>query len=195
MTQIAAERSACRSSDVTFKLGDSSLPEVARRGRLVHGGLGRLGGQGRLRRGREEAARAAPGKVDDSPLAEADARRRDFADGRIRLAGDPSAAVSIAEAMQAGGVDVIEDEERPRPNRAQAATRTPRYTHSAVFAEVKVDEDFGTVRVTRVVSAVAGRPDPQPEDGPQPDPGRRRHGASAWRSRRRACSTTGSAGS
>jgi xanthine dehydrogenase YagR molybdenum-binding subunit len=29
------------------------------------------------------------------------------------------------------------------------------YTHSAVFAEVTVDEDLGTVRVTRVVSAVA----------------------------------------
>jgi len=30
------------------------------------------------------------------------------------------------------------------------------YTHSAVFAEVKVDEELGTVKVTRVVSAVAG---------------------------------------
>lgn len=31
-----------------------------------------------------------------------------------------------------------------------------RYTHSAVFVEVKVDEDLGTVHVTRVVTAVAG---------------------------------------
>jgi xanthine dehydrogenase YagR molybdenum-binding subunit len=30
------------------------------------------------------------------------------------------------------------------------------HTHSAVFAEVEVDEDFGTVAVTRVVSAIAG---------------------------------------
>src|SRR5207249_6280285 len=30
-----------------------------------------------------------------------------------------------------------------------------RNTHSAVFAEVEVDEDFGTVIVTRVVSAIA----------------------------------------
>jgi xanthine dehydrogenase YagR molybdenum-binding subunit len=29
-------------------------------------------------------------------------------------------------------------------------------THSAVFVEVKVDEDLGTVKVTRVVSAIAG---------------------------------------
>jgi xanthine dehydrogenase YagR molybdenum-binding subunit len=30
-----------------------------------------------------------------------------------------------------------------------------RATHSAVFVEVRVDEEFGTVRVTRVVSAIA----------------------------------------
>ncbi|RZL98294.1 MAG: xanthine dehydrogenase family protein molybdopterin-binding subunit, partial [Variovorax sp.] len=29
------------------------------------------------------------------------------------------------------------------------------YTHSAVFVEVKIDEDLGVVRVTRVVSAIA----------------------------------------
>jgi xanthine dehydrogenase YagR molybdenum-binding subunit len=31
-----------------------------------------------------------------------------------------------------------------------------RNTHSAVFAEVKVDEDLGTIRVTRIVSAIDG---------------------------------------
>ncbi|MFY0581958.1 xanthine dehydrogenase family protein molybdopterin-binding subunit [Cystobacter fuscus] len=31
-----------------------------------------------------------------------------------------------------------------------------RATHSAVFAEVKVDEELGVVKVTRVVSAIAG---------------------------------------
>jgi len=30
------------------------------------------------------------------------------------------------------------------------------FSHSAVFAEVQVDVDFGTVKVTRVVSAIAG---------------------------------------
>src|SRR5262249_25639184 len=33
--------------------------------------------------------------------------------------------------------------------------RYSRHSHSAVFAEVSVDEDLGVVRVTRVVSAVA----------------------------------------
>src|SRR5205823_1361768 len=30
------------------------------------------------------------------------------------------------------------------------------YAHSAIFAEVKVDEDLGTIHVTRIISAVAG---------------------------------------
>ena len=34
--------------------------------------------------------------------------------------------------------------------------RYSHYAHSAIFAEVQVDVDFGTVRVIRVVSAVAG---------------------------------------
>ena len=33
--------------------------------------------------------------------------------------------------------------------------RKSRNTHSAVFAEVKVDEDLGVIRVTRIVNAVA----------------------------------------
>jgi xanthine dehydrogenase YagR molybdenum-binding subunit len=38
----------------------------------------------------------------------------------------------------------------------QKRERYAHYTHSAVFAEVRVDEDFGTILVTRVVSAIAG---------------------------------------
>ena len=44
--------------------------------------------------------------------------------------------------------------------RRQAPSRTrkaniPHYTHSAVFAEIKVDEQIGVIRVTRIVNAVA----------------------------------------
>jgi xanthine dehydrogenase YagR molybdenum-binding subunit len=61
-------------------------------------------------------------------------------------------AISIADAMRYGNVDRIQ---------RQAATGTrehdsyARNVHSAIFAEVKVDEQLGIVRVTRVVNAVA----------------------------------------
>jgi xanthine dehydrogenase YagR molybdenum-binding subunit len=56
--------------------------------------------------------------------------------------------------MKAGGVDSIEAEETVGPN-SDVTARYATFTHSAVFAEVRVDEELGVVRVTHVVNAVA----------------------------------------
>jgi xanthine dehydrogenase YagR molybdenum-binding subunit len=64
---------------------------------------------------------------------------------------DSSRSVSIADAMRRGAVDRIERELTTNPGEDARAHNT----HSAVFAEVKVDEQLGVIRVTRVVSAVA----------------------------------------
>ena len=93
-------------------------------------------------------------KMDNSPLAKASLEQVAFVGGRIALATDPSRAVTIAAAMQAGGVDRIEAEETTMPNPLTLA-RYSTYTHSAIFAEVKVDEELGIIRVTRIVDAVA----------------------------------------
>src|SRR5438128_8274681 len=54
--------------------------------------------------------------------------------------------------MRHGGVERIEQEkETSFPEDGPRAHNT----HSAVFAEVKIDEQLGVIRVTRVVSAVA----------------------------------------
>jgi xanthine dehydrogenase YagR molybdenum-binding subunit len=55
--------------------------------------------------------------------------------------------------MRHSGLGAIEEKVSTRP--APTEMQYSRYTHSAVFAEVKVDQDLGTVRVTRVVSAIA----------------------------------------
>jgi xanthine dehydrogenase YagR molybdenum-binding subunit len=65
---------------------------------------------------------------------------------------DASRAVSIADVMRHGAVDRIEMEKTTDPG--HDATRANN-THAAIFAEVKVDEQLGVIRVTRVVSAVA----------------------------------------
>ena len=54
--------------------------------------------------------------------------------------------------MRHGAVDRIEREKTTNP--ANDTSRAHN-THSAIFAEVKVDEQLGVIRVTRVVSAVA----------------------------------------
>ena len=61
-------------------------------------------------------------------------------------------AVSIADVLRHGQVDRIEQESSTD---FKIDTEHARNTHSAVFAEVKVDEQLGVIRVTRVVSAVA----------------------------------------
>ena len=74
-------------------------------------------------------------------------------DGKIVASRDPGRAVSIADVMRHGGSRPHRDTKRPLPLRERQ--RYARNTHSAVFAEVKVDEELGVVRVTRIVSAVA----------------------------------------
>jgi xanthine dehydrogenase YagR molybdenum-binding subunit len=63
--------------------------------------------------------------------------------------------VSLIDLMRHSGVATIEEsvESEPAP---EFDARFASYAHSAVFVEVRVDADFGTVRVTRVVNAVAG---------------------------------------
>jgi xanthine dehydrogenase YagR molybdenum-binding subunit len=90
--------------------------------------------------------------VPDSPLASAKPENVRLSDGQIVSKSDPSRAVSIADAMQHGKVERIEQEAAQGSNDDGAYAR---YTHSAVFAEVKVDEQLGVVRVTRIVNAVA----------------------------------------
>jgi xanthine dehydrogenase YagR molybdenum-binding subunit len=63
--------------------------------------------------------------------------------------------VSITAAMRHGEVLSIEDDAMTGPDTPKQSKYTM-CAHSAVFVEVKVDEDFGTVKVTRVVSAIAG---------------------------------------
>jgi xanthine dehydrogenase YagR molybdenum-binding subunit len=70
----------------------------------------------------------------------------------IVSAKDGTRAVSIVEAMRQGGVDRIACEKSAQFPQDDKHARN---THSAVFAEVKVDEQIGIIRVTRVVNAVA----------------------------------------
>ena len=71
---------------------------------------------------------------------------------RSSASGTRARAVPIASAMQHGNADRIVKEETNSFEEDKAHARN---THSAIFAEVKVDEELGVIRVTRVVNAVA----------------------------------------
>jgi xanthine dehydrogenase YagR molybdenum-binding subunit len=149
MTQVAAEMLGLPLDSVTIKLGDSTLPQSP-----VEGGswIAASVSNGIVTTAdaiREELLRLAK-QLPNSPLAEA--TEVALVDGRLVSKQDQSRAVSIAEVMQHAGVDRIEQE---RSTTFADDGSQAHNTHSAIFAEVKVDEQLGVIRITRIVSAVA----------------------------------------
>ena len=98
----------------------------------------------------DESLRLAK-QIPNSPLASAAFGEVSLIDGKLVSKADSSRSASIGDAMRHGAVDRIEREITTNPGEDVRAHNT----HSAVFAEVKVDEQLGVVGVTRVVSAIA----------------------------------------
>ena len=133
MTQIAAETLGLPIDQVTFALGDSSLSNAP-----VEGGSFTVSSVG-------TAVKAACEKV-----------RRRLLEVARRLDGSPLARARLSDVgalMRNAGLESIDEKATTRPSKKHEDHGL--YTHSAVFAEVKVDEELGTIRVSRVVSAVA----------------------------------------
>ena len=151
MAQVAADMLGLPLDSISIKLGDSSLPRAPLEGgswiaATVSNAI--AGTAQDIRRDLFDLARAMPA----SPFARAALVDVTLADGRIVNRKDPSRTISIADAMRHGKVERIE---RERANSFPDLSKYARNTHSAIFAEVKVDEQIGVIRVIRVVSAVA----------------------------------------
>jgi xanthine dehydrogenase YagR molybdenum-binding subunit len=151
MTQLAAEMLGVPLENVTAKLGDSALPDAP-----VEGGSFTTSSVGSAihaacRKVQAELLGLAR-KMAGSPLAGAKIDDVVFAEGKIRHKDDTGREVSVADVMRAGKADRIEKSASAEPNED---SKYSHYTHSAVFAEVKVDEQLGVIRVTHMVSAVA----------------------------------------
>ena len=151
MAQVTADLLGLPIENVNVRLGDSTLPQAP-----VAGGSWTASSVANalavtcaeVRAELLRLAQTAPG----SPLANAKPEDVVLAGGGIVSKRDPTISVSIADAMRRGNVERIEREASNAPAQDEKYARN---THSAIFAEVKVDEQLGVIRVTRVVSAVA----------------------------------------
>jgi len=151
MAQVAADMLGLPLDNISVKIGDSSLPQSPVEGgswiaTSVANGIATTADAIR-----DDLLRLAK-RIPNSPLADAASDDVALVDGKLASKRDSTRFVSIADAMRQGGVDRIELEKttEPAPDPSRAHN-----THSAVFAEVKVDEQLDVIRVTRVVSAVA----------------------------------------
>ena len=156
MTQVASETLSLPVERITVLLGDSSLPDAP-----VEGGSWGAASTGAAV---QLACRAlgqklfkAALRIEGRPLGDAKAEALTFDNGRIVVLDDPKRSVSIEEAVAASGEAVLEAEETASAGIGGliGQMQKARNTHSAVFCEVKVDEELGVVRVTRIVVAVA----------------------------------------
>ena len=151
MAQVAADKLGLPIENISIKLGDSTLPQAP-----VEGGSWMAASASHAVATTAEEVRkellALAKAIKGSPLVKAKLDDVVLADGKVVSKQDPSRAVSIADAMRHGAIDRIEKE---KTNSFPDDSSHARNTHSAVFAEVKVDEQLGVIRVSRVVSAVA----------------------------------------
>jgi xanthine dehydrogenase YagR molybdenum-binding subunit len=155
MTLAAADTLGLPAERITARLGDSDLPTspveggswaAASAGAAVQLACRSLGAQ---------LVKAAA-KL-DGPLKGMKPEQVGFVEGKIRRK-DGGGEMDYSEILCASGKDAIEAEETAGPGLGDYVSmmRKSRNTHSAIFAEVKVDEELNQVRVTRVVNAVAG---------------------------------------
>lgn len=153
LTQIAADELGLPMDAVTVRIGDSDLPTAPVEGGSWTAASAGTAVQAACRTVRETLLKHAR-RVPDSPIGNAGAEDLIFRNGTIALRGEPSRSVPFAAAMAAAGVERIEAEETASPS-LLTQLRYAAYTHMAVFAEVRVDEELGIVRIPRLVAAVA----------------------------------------
>jgi xanthine dehydrogenase YagR molybdenum-binding subunit len=156
LAQIGADALGLPLESVRPNIGDSSLPSSP-----VEGGSWTAASNGSAVQAACEAVKARlfkhARKMANSPLS--DARLGDvmFRAGRIARKDDPGRSLSIAEVMHAADLDEIVEKGKVGPSALQARKYIS-YSHSAVFAEVRVDEELRMVRIPKIVcAAAAGR--------------------------------------
>lgn len=165
ISQIAAGVLHMPIEEVRFTLGDTSLPNAP-----IEGGSWTVASVGsaaslaceqlraRLAQLLVEHGGVGFANLDAATLGEALAIEH----GEVRLRGggsanadgvDGSMRVALADLLARAGLKTLEETVTLKPDAVRE--RYSLATHSAVFAEVRVDESLGQVRVARVVSAVA----------------------------------------
>ena len=153
MAMIAAEAMGLPLEHVSFRLGDSALPFAPIEGGSSHVTTVGSAVQGvceKLQRRLFRLARAMP----KSPFLKARFEDVHFADAAMHLRGADPVSLGFVDILAAADKTTIEAKHLMLPN-VLRQRKYLRATHSAVFCEVRVDEELGSVRVTRVVSAIA----------------------------------------
>ncbi len=153
MAMMGADMFGLPLDKVRVKLGDSSLPTAP-----VEGGSWAAASTCSAIKLACEALKkdllGHASKIADNPLKGADPKSVEARDGRLRLVDKPEVGIAIADILRAAEVDELSAEGEAKPD-GKVQKHYSSYTHSAIFCEVRVDEELGIIRVARIVNAVA----------------------------------------
>jgi xanthine dehydrogenase YagR molybdenum-binding subunit len=153
MAMIAAEAMGLPLERVTFQLGDSTLPVAPIEGGSSHVATVGSAVAGVCDKLRLTLLRYAQADA-DSPFRDKRLKDVEFAGGVLRLKKNPDTFISLGTIVRNTGRERLEEKYLMLPQMLKQR-KFRRMVHSAVFVEVRVDEELGIVRVTRVVSAIA----------------------------------------
>jgi xanthine dehydrogenase YagR molybdenum-binding subunit len=151
MAQVTAEMLGLPLESITVKLGDSTLPSSPVEGGSWIAASVANGIVTTCTAVRNELVALAQ-KMPGSPLSGVKPEECELVGGSIVRARDASQSVPLADVMRHAGRDRIEREEQTKFSEDKSLAHN---THSAVFVDVRVDEQLGVIRVERVVNAVA----------------------------------------
>lgn len=156
MGLVAADAMGLPLEQVVFELGDSELPVAP-----IEGGSSHMATVGSAVAGACENLQrilwALAQRIKGAGFERVNFSDVEFSGGALRLSSDPAHALPYPELLARAGRSQVEASYLLLPN-VLKQKKYIRATHSAIFCEVCVDEELGTVRVTRVVSAIdAGR--------------------------------------
>ncbi|RWP22520.1 MAG: xanthine dehydrogenase family protein molybdopterin-binding subunit, partial [Mesorhizobium sp.] len=169
LAQTAADALGVRVETIAVRLGDTILPRSALAGGSQQAN-NLTGAVVKAAENAREALLALSASDPKSPLAASKVTDLTFKNGSVRPSRRPTGGVTIADLLKAVGKDQVEIEGNTfAPNATEemknAADRSFAQLKGAVeggvsahswcaqFVEVRVDEDFGTIRVKRMVSA------------------------------------------
>lgn len=153
MTQIAADELGLPVEDITFSYADSKMPFAPIQGGSFTTATVGPAVQNACQALNEKLFKLAR-KMKNSVLTAAKFKDVQFQNGWVSLKNNSEIKVSVKEILASNEGKAVKTTNSAMPNPLTYGKKA-RAVHSAVFVEVEVDEELGTIEVKRAVTAVA----------------------------------------
>lgn len=145
---IAADTLGLPIEKVKIELGNSEFPNAP-----VHGGSITTASVGSAAQATSKSLLKKLVALADEPFKTANEENLIFSDGKVSLKNNPNQSIGFVEILKKNNLEKLEETYRSMPDQKRREYSIA--SHGAQFVEVRVDEDFGTVKVSRVIEVTA----------------------------------------